>query len=59
MAQTVILKWTEEHEWRVLVDAPEDGYSRSRAMEQAVNASGVFQRGAVDPGSITFEVREG
>ena len=62
MAKTVVLRWIEKREWRVavpIVGGPvEEGYAISRAMEEAVNASGVFQSGRVDPYSIEFQIED-
>lgn len=62
MAKTVVLRWTMTREWRVNVPVTggpvEDGFAISRAMEEAVNASGIFHNGNVDPYSIEFQVED-
>lgn len=60
MARVVVLRWTQTREWRVVVPTAgsDDFWAVNRAMEEAVNASGIFQSGQADPESIRFEVTE-
>jgi hypothetical protein len=62
MAKTVKLTWTESRQWVVNVPVGmgqvEENHFIARAMEEAVNASGVFQSGRADPESIRFEVED-
>lgn len=58
MAKTVVLRWTVKREWRVSVPITGDSFAIPRAMEEAVNASGIFRTGDVDPYSIEFQVED-
>lgn len=54
---TLVLSWTELHQWSVPCANVDDPADVMRAAREATECSGIFQRLGVPPGSISFAVR--
>lgn len=55
-ARTVVLRWTEVHEWRTVVGHPYDSSAVARAAEEAMNSAGIFHRYGVNWPSVSLDV---